>query len=143
MNTQATTREEYMSQAGDREPAIRELDELIQESGPALKPVLAGGMSGKMLGYGMQPYKPKSAKVATEWPVVMLAAQKNYISLYICALIDGKYMAEVYEDRLGKVNCGKSCIRFKKLGDLNQGTVREMLEDINTRFKNGEKLYEI
>ena len=143
MNTQVKSREEYLSQAGEREPELRELDKLIQEAAPDLEPVLAGGMTGKMLGYGMQPYKPKSAKVAIEWPVVMLAAQKNYISLYVCALVDGKYIAEVYEDRLGKVNCGKSCIRFKKLVDLNQDIVREMLQDINTRFKNGEKLYVI
>lgn len=130
-----------MTKAGEREPELRELDKLIRGSAPGLEPVLAGGMGGKMLGYGMQQYKTKSMKEESEWPVVALAAQKNYISLYICVLIDGQYMAEVYADRLGKVSCGKSCVRFKKLADLNLDTVKEMLVEINRRFENGEKLY--
>jgi hypothetical protein len=141
MNIDAKTREDYLSKTGEREPELRELDKLIRETAPGLEPVLFGGMTGKMLGYGMQPYKTKSMKVESEWPVVALAAQKNYISLYVCALVDGQYMAEVYQDRLGKVSCGKSCIGFRKLSDLNLDTVKEILVKINSRFENGEKLY--
>lgn len=141
MNIDAKTREDYLSKTGEREPEIRELDKLIRETAPGLKPVLFGGMTGKMLGYGMQPYKTKSMKEESEWPVVALAAQKNYISLYVCALVDGEYITEVYEDRLGKASCGKSCIRFKKLEDLNIETVKQILTEINRRFENGEKLY--
>ena len=61
------------------------------------------------------PYKPRSAKVATTWPVVALAAQKRHLSLYVCAVVDGEYIAEARADRLGKVSCGKSCIRFASL----------------------------
>ena len=28
-------------------------------------------------------------------------------------------LAEEYADQLGKVSCGKSCVRFRKLEDLN------------------------
>jgi Domain of unknown function (DU1801) len=141
MNIDAKTREEYFVKTGEREPELRELDKLVREAAPDLEPVLFGGMSGKMLGYGMQSYKTKSMKEESQWPVVALAAQKNYISLYICALVDGQYMAEVYENRLGKVSCGKSCIRFKRLEDLNLDTTKDMLVEINRRFKNGDKLY--
>ncbi len=53
------------------------------------------------------------------WPIIALANQKNYISLYICALDKGQYLAEKHKNELGKVSMGRSCIRFKKLEDLN------------------------
>jgi hypothetical protein len=37
----------------------------------------------------------------------------------VCALEDWKYVAEKYKSELGKVSVGKSCIRFKKLEDLD------------------------
>ena len=42
-------------------------------------------------------------------------AQKRHLSLYICAVVDGGYIAEARAERLGKVSCGKSCIRFTAL----------------------------
>ena len=50
-------------------------------------------------------------------------SQKNYLALYAgCTPI-----VEQFKKNLGKVNCGKSCIRFKKLEDLDLGVVEEML----------------
>lgn len=141
MRIEAESREEYFKNSGDREDSLRKLDLLIQESAPSLKPVLGGGITGKMLGYGNHKYKPKSSKVEMDWPVIMMAAQKNYISIYACAVVDGKYIAEIYKKKLGKVNCGKSCIRFKKPEDLNKAGLRQMLKEIDTRVKNGENLY--
>lgn len=141
MKTEAKTREKYFAQVGEREAALRELDELIQKTAPSLKPKISGGITGKMLGYGSQKYKPKSAKTEAEWPVLMMALQKNYISIYACAVIEGKYIAEMYEKKLGKVSCGKSCIRFKKPEDLNKEGLKEMLKDIDSRVKKGENLY--
>ena len=131
-----------MSKVGEREPAVRELDALIQAAAPSLTPVVAVGMYGNMLGYGLMKYKPKSAKEETEWPLLMLGAQKNHLALYVCATdADGTYIAELYADRLGKVSIGKSCIRFKKLDDLNLDVVQEMLAHLNKRYASGEKLY--
>lgn len=142
MKIVARTREEYLAKVGEREPDVRQLDELIQKHAPDLKPTVGGGMYGNMLAYGMMPYKPKSAKEWTEWPLVMLGAQKNHLALYVCAVDpDGKYVAEKYESKLGNVSCGKSCIRFKKFEDLNLETIEEMLGSLNQRYKSGEKLY--
>lgn len=54
---------------------------------------------------------------------VAFASQKHYMALYICdaALI------EPFKKKLGKVNCGKGCIRFKKADDLNMKVVEELL----------------
>ena len=58
--------------------------------------------SGAMLGYGLMPYRPKSAKETTMWPLIALAAQKRHLSLYVCAVVDGEYLAEARADRLGQ-----------------------------------------
>jgi len=142
MKVDASTREEYFAAAGDREPALRELDAIIQGAAPHLKPTYLKTDYMTMLGYGMMPYKTKSMKEPGEWPLIALAYQKNHMSMYVCAVEkDGSYIAENLEPQLGKVSCGKSCIRFKKLEDLNLETVRTMLEDLDKRYQSGEKLY--
>lgn len=61
--------------------------------------------------------------------MIGLAAQKNHLSLYVCAGKEGKYLPEIYGSRLGKVSCGKSCIRFKRLEDLDLGAVEEICRE--------------
>lgn len=142
MKIEAKTVEEYFSNVGEREPQLRELDALIRKTAPNLgEPILTEGMASTMIGYGMMPYQSKSMKTPGEWPLVILAAQKNYISLYLCALDNGVYIAEKYQKELGKVSVGKSCIRFKKLEDLNLETTKKLLKDLNKRFLTDEKLF--
>jgi hypothetical protein len=80
-----------------------------------------------MLGYGNFKYKNYKGEVI-DWPTVALANQKNYISLYVCAVDNGQYIAEMYKDKLGKVSVGKSCIRFKKIEDLNLETLKKVIK---------------
>lgn len=142
MRTIAKTFEEYFSQASERELALRHVDEAIKEAAPQLLPVLFQGMGGgAALGYGMQPYQTKSMKEPGEWPLVVLANQKNYMALYICALDNGEYIAEKNANRLGKVSVGKSCVRFKKIEDLNLTVVKDIVADIAKRIDKGEKLF--
>ena len=54
-----------------------------------------------MLGYGLMPYRPASAKETTMWPLIALAAQKRHLSLYVCAVVDGQYLAESRAAALG------------------------------------------
>jgi hypothetical protein len=60
--------------------------------------------------------------------VIALANQKNYISLYVCALDKGQYIAEKHKKELGKVSVGKSCIRFKKIEDINLPVLKKVLQ---------------
>ena len=80
-----------------------------------------------MPGYGMFKYKNYKGEII-DWPVISMASQKNYVSVYVCALMDGEYIAEQYKDRLGKVSVGKSCIRFKKLEDVNLDVLKQVIE---------------
>jgi uncharacterized protein YdhG (YjbR/CyaY superfamily) len=119
----ATTVEGYLAQVPpERQEIINQMHVLIQETVPALKPHFAYNM----LGYGSFKYKDYK-KRDIEWPIVALANQKNYVSLYVCAIKDGEYIAEKHRADLGKVSVGKSCIRFKKLEDLNLETLKEVI----------------
>lgn len=142
MEIKADSREEYFAAVGDREAELRELDAFIRKHAPDLPAVLSKGM-GAMLGYGEQPYQTKSMKEPIDWPVLALAAQKRHISLYICALEDGEYVAEKHAAELGNVSCGKSCVRFTKADKINLDALAPILADINRRFVAGEQLYAV
>lgn len=115
--------EEYLANLPDeREAAIKFLHGFIQKTAPTLKPYFANNM----LGYGSFPYLNYKKEVI-DWPVVALANQKNYISIYVCALSEGEYVAEKHKGGLGKVSVGKSCIRFKKLEDLNLEVLKKVI----------------
>ena len=142
MKIEADSFEVYFKKTGDYELELRKLDKLIREEAHDLKPKMFQNMGGgSALGYGMMPYQSSAMKEPGEWPLVALAAQKNYMAFYVCAVIDGQYVAEVNKNKLGKVNIGKSCIRFKKFDDLNLETIKEILKDLNSRYKSGEKLF--
>lgn len=116
--------ETYLAQVPeDRKELITFLHQFIQQTVPELKPHFANNM----LGYGSFPYT-NYKKEEIEWPVVALANQKSYVSLYVCAIDAGEYVAEKYKDKLGKVNVGKSCIRFKKKEDINLEVLKDVLQ---------------
>ncbi len=119
----AKSDQEYIDMlAPERQVQIEELDRIIKQTVPSLKRFFAYNM----LGYGKFKYKNYKKEII-DWPVIALASQKNYMSLYVCAIDDGEYLAEKNKAKLGKVNVGKSCIRFKKLDDLNIEAVKEVL----------------
>ena len=122
--TKAISIEEYFEfLPPERKEPILFLHKFIQQHAPGLKPIFASNM----LGYGTftcRNYKKENI----DWPVISLASQKNYISLYFCSVIDGEYIAETYKDALGKVSTGKSCVRFKKIEDLNLETVEKLIK---------------
>ena len=112
----------------DRKADILFLHNFIKKTVPKLKPHLAYNM----LGYGTFKYL-NYKKDFVDWPVIAMANQKNYISIYICSIVDNKYLAEKHKDKLGKVSVGKSCIRFRKMEDLN---LKELKNILNLASKN-------
>ncbi|KXK10461.1 MAG: hypothetical protein UZ22_OP11002000765 [Microgenomates bacterium OLB23] len=119
----AKTAEEYINMISEpRKSHIMLLDQLIRKTVPKLKPT----MMYSMLGYGTFHYKGKSGREG-DWCVIGLASQKNYISLYICAVEGKEYVAEKYKDKLPKASIGKSCIRFKKPEDVDLNVIKEIL----------------
>jgi hypothetical protein len=119
----------WFGRAGAREEELRRADELVMAAAPGIDRQLVPMGSSAMLGYGLMPYKPKSAKEATMWPLIALAAQKRHLSLYVCAVVDGEYLAESRAGRLGKVSCGKSCIRFPSLDGVDTDELAALVRD--------------
>lgn len=116
---------EYLAEVPlERKEIMLFLHEFVQKTVPKLKPHLASNM----LGYGSFSYK-NYKKESIEWPVIALANQKNYISLYVCSIANKEYVAEKYKKELGKVSVGKSCIRFKKLVDVHLPTLKKVLKE--------------
>lgn len=123
--TKAKDRASYFSAIDEpRKSQILALDAFIQKTVPSLTP----NFLYNMLGYGTFKYL-NYKKENIDWPVIALASQKNYISLYVCCITDGVYLAEKSKSELGKVSVGKSCIRFKKLEDLNMVAVAKLLKE--------------
>ena len=120
----ATTVAEYLASVpAERKEIIDFMHQFIQKTAPSLKPHFAYNM----LGYGKFKYT-NYKKEELEWPVVALANQKSYVSIYVCAVDNDEYVAEKYKDELGKVSVGRSCIRFKKLEDVNLKTLEKVLK---------------
>lgn len=118
-----TIKEYFDNLPEDRRESMEFLDRLILKTAPSLKPNFFYNMPG----YGMFKYKNYKQEII-DWPIIALASQKNYISLYICAVENGEYIAEKHQDELGKVSVGKSCIRFKKIEDLNLEALKEVIK---------------
>lgn len=116
--------EEYFAMLPkERKEPITFLHKFIQEAASSLEVHFAYNM----LGYGSFKYKNYKKEIIN-WPTISLASQKNYISLYICSVQNGEYLVEKYKNELGKVNVGKSCIRFKKIEDINLKVLEKVIK---------------
>ena len=115
MTSKATTISEYLEELPlDRRAALSELRDLIHRVAP--KTVEA-------MQYGLPAFGELCA----------LASQKNYMSLYVCE----SDIVKAHRAQLGKVSCGKFCIRFKRLTDLNLSAVESILREILKLRKQG------
>ena len=115
MQSKAATINEYLEELpADRQSALKELRALIHRVAP--KTVEA-------MQYGLPAFGDLCA----------LASQKNYLSLYVCE----SDIVKAHLPQLGKVSCGKGCIRFKGLADLNLKAVESILREILELRKQG------
>ena len=126
----AATHEEYIDRLAEpRRGEIRALHELIRRTVPQLEPTMEFGL----LGYGKYHYRYPSGREG-DWMLVGVASNKNYISLYVMATTDdGRMLADTYSERLPKASIGKSCIRFRRLGDMDQDALASLLREAQQR----------
>ncbi len=117
--------EDYLAAVPEeRQAMVNALHEAIQKAVPELRPWIMSGM----IGYGTYKYKSKSGQEG-DWSLIAMANRKDYVSVYVsCITEDGTYLAEANKDRLGKVSVGKSCIRFKKIEDINLDVLAELCQ---------------
>ena len=131
----------WFAAQGDRAEDLRRVDALVQAAAPGIDRQLVPMGNGAMLGYGLMPYRPRSAKETTTVPLISLAAQKRHLSLYVCAVVDGAYLAESRAGQLGKVSCGKSCIRFTSLDRVDTVALDQLVRDAVASAAEGRNAY--
>ena len=121
--TNAKSPKEYIAGVEEsRRDDIQALHDMVRAEAPELEPTMEFGM----LGYGKFHYKYKTGREG-DWMKIGIANNKRYISLYCCAADEDGYVAERFRDRLPKADIGKSCVRFKRLSDLDEGVLRDLI----------------
>jgi uncharacterized protein DUF1801 len=114
--------DEYIASLPD---GRREIVERIHRAITEAVPELEVRMWKTFIGYGTYHYTYASGREG-DWFPIGLTNNKGYVSLYLCAGDEHGYLAETNADRLGQVNVGKSCVRIKRLEDVNLDVVAEL-----------------
>lgn len=114
----------YLDALGTRREEVARLHELIRAALPELE--VEAGATG--LGYGPYRYRYASGREGESFRV-SVASRKGGISLYVQSAIDGEYLAPRYAGRLSKASIGKSCLKFKRLDDLDPDALTELLHE--------------
>jgi hypothetical protein len=118
-----------------RRVELVKLDRVIRKSAPALKrhfhagtPASSAGMRMKMIGYGRFQYAIKSGKTSP-WPVIGVALQKNYISVYVAVRKNGRPLVQGYADSLGALRNGNNNFSFATFDELNAAELSKLFAD--------------
>ncbi len=124
-STTARSPEEYLAELEEpRRSDLVELDALVRKTAPKLKRFLHSGM----LAYGPFHYRYASGREG-DWFKIGIASNARYISLYACAADERGYVAERFKKQLPKASIGKSCVRFKKLADLDLEVLKQLIKE--------------
>ena len=112
----ANTPEEYLAQLDPKELALLEkVRAVIFDTFPDVE---------EFNEYGMLGYRR----------LANLAAQRQYVSLYVASSV----LAE-YKDQFPGVSCGKSCMRFRNEKQVNEDALKPLLRDVRKYWEeNGD-----
>ena len=114
----------------DRKAAIVKIQEALLTNLPeGFTEVMSYGMLGYVVPHSLYP-KGYHCTPKLPLPFMGLAAQKNFIALYYMGFAD-KNLLEWFTNEYpkhckGKLDIGKSCIRFKKLDDIPYALIGEL-----------------
>ncbi len=116
MRSNAKTVREYLAALpDDQRKALTRLRALIKKAAPGATENMTYGMPSYFLG----------------GPIFGLASQKGYMALYVC---DTDVVA-AHRSGLRGLDCGKSCIRFRRLDDLPLAVITRIIEDTVRRAR--------
>jgi Domain of unknown function (DU1801) len=105
-----------------RAPLIEAVDATVRRAAPELKVAL----DGKFLGYGPFHYRYPTGREGDTFVVAMMDGAQA-LSVYVNAGDGGQWLVEGNADRLGKVSVGKSCIRVKRLDQIDLDVLAEIV----------------
>lgn len=131
----------YLDFDPDRKADLKRLDAAIREAAPGLKrhfhagtPAGTPGMRFKMIGYGRFHYAPKPGQTVA-WPVIGIALQKNYISVYISVTRNGKPLVSLYADKLRALRAGRNNFSFVEFADLDGKAFSALVAEVGEIFE--------
>ena len=78
-----------------------------------------------IIGFGSYHYKSERSTQEGDWPLIGFSPRKAAISLYVYSGCAGQ---EALLNELGKFKMGKSCIYIKKLSDINQDILKQIIK---------------
>ena len=142
----AASVDEYLRFDPAREQDMRALDALIRAAAPTLSrwfvpgtPAGQPGMTMTMIGYGRYEYTLKTSPTPVSWPILGLALQKNYISLYNSANGDGPAFTCTYDGKLGRARISaRGVITMTSLEAVDLQALAELITAIETGLATGE-----
>jgi hypothetical protein len=132
----ADSLEAYLDFDPARKPDLVRLHKLMRKTAPVLRryfhkgtPAGEAGMRMKMIGYGRLRYSIKSGKT-TEWPVIGVALQKNYISVYVSVTKAGAPIVPAYAGKLGELRVGGNNFSFERFDDLRIPALSSLFAEV-------------
>lgn len=138
MQSKAITVRQYLAElSAERRSAIKSVRAVILKN---LDPVFEEGMQYGMIGYYVphRVYPPGyHCDPKQPLPFICLASQKNYMSLYLGCVYGPsereRRFREAWAKTGGKLDMGKSCVRFRKLDDLALEVIGESIRRVTAR----------
>ncbi len=136
MQSKASTPEEYIeSLPEDRKEVISKLRKVIKKNLPK---GFGEGMYYGMLGF-VVPHKLYPAGYHCDpkipLPFISVASQKNFVAVYHMGVYSDPKLLDWFTKEFpkhskGKLDMGKSCIRFKKMDDIPYALIGELASKI-------------
>src|SRR5262249_23680361 len=112
------------------------LHAFLGKAAPALKrhfhagtPKGHAGMRMKMIGYGRFHYTATSGE-RVAWPVIGVALQKNYVSVYLAVTKNGAPILRGYAGRLGEKRSGGNNFSFEAFDDLDPKALSALFAEV-------------
>lgn len=131
-----TTVNEYIEQLDEsRQKVVQKIREVILKNQPeGFEETIDYGMIAYVVPLSIYPKGYRNDK-KHPLPFVSLASQKNYISLYHMGVYSDKPMLDWFTVEYAKrcktkLDMGKGCIRFKKMGDIPYDLIAQLMQKI-------------
>ncbi len=115
---------EFINQFADSEQKRKDSFELLKlmQDFTGFEPKMWGA---SIIGFGSYHYKSERSSQEGDWPLVGFSPRKAAISLYVYTGV--KEHEHLLKD-LGKYKIGKACIYIKKLSDINQDVLKNLMK---------------
>ncbi|MCL5246662.1 DUF1801 domain-containing protein [Cellulophaga sp. 20_2_10] len=132
MQSKATSPEEYIKElAEERKEAVSKIRETILKNLPAgFTETMSYGMLGYVVPHSLYP-NGYHCDPKLPLPFMNVASQKNFIALYHSGIYSDPdllnwFTTEYPKHCKHKLDMGKSCVRFKKTGDIPYELIGEL-----------------